>query len=81
MRRSEFDKIKAVIDRAEFALEELQKKADELRCQLASTKTPEEIVTLKAEAAELEQQLRNISDAVHTGGPAPHLRLVRDNRE
>jgi len=78
MRQSEFDKINAALDRAEFALEQLQKKADELRCKLAAAKTSKQIVALKSEAAELEQRLRNIGDAVHAGSPAPHLRLVRN---
>jgi hypothetical protein len=42
----------------------------------ASPKTLEEMVALKLEVAELLQQLRKISDAVHSGNPAPHLRLV-----
>jgi predicted nucleic acid-binding Zn-ribbon protein len=78
MRQSEYNKINASLDRAEFALEALSKRADELRNKMASAQSPSEIVALKTEAAELEQQLRNISDAVHTGRPAPHLRLVRD---
>jgi hypothetical protein len=38
----------------------------------------EENADLNLEAAELLQQLRKISDAVHTDNPAPHLRLVCD---
>jgi predicted nucleic acid-binding Zn-ribbon protein len=78
MRQSEFDKINTSLDHAEFALEQLSKRADELRSKMASAESPGEIVALKTEAAELEQQLRNISDAVHAGRPTPHLRLVRD---
>jgi len=76
MRDSEFDKINAAFDRAEFALEELRKKAVELHRKRDSAKTLEEIATLNLDAAELLQQLRRISDAVHTGNPAPHLQLV-----
>lgn len=78
MRESEIDKINAALHRAEFALEELQKKTDELRCKLAAAIAPDEILTLRSEAAELERQLRNIREAVHSGSLAPHLRLVRD---
>ena len=76
MRDSEFDKINAAFDRAEFALEELRKKVVELHRKRDLAKTPEQIATLNLDAAELLQQLRKISDAVHTGNPAPHLRLV-----
>jgi hypothetical protein len=78
MRQSEIDKINTALDRAEFALEELRKKVDEVHRKRASAKTPEEIAALDLETAELWQQLRKISDAVHTGNPAPHLRLVPD---
>jgi phage shock protein A len=78
MRPSKFDKINAALDRAEFALGQLQKKVDETRRKRASARTPDAIVALDLEAAELLQQLRKISDAVHTGSPAPHLRLVSD---
>jgi hypothetical protein len=78
MRQSEIDKISAAIDRAEFALEELRKKADTLCSEFAAAKAPEEIFDLKLEAAELIRQMQNISDAVHAGKRAPHLRLVRD---
>lgn len=79
MRQSEFDKINAGLDRAEFALEELRKKVDELRRKLASAKTPEETEALNLELIELKQQLREIGKAVHAGSPAPHLRLVSDS--
>jgi hypothetical protein len=78
MRQSEFDKISAALDRAEFALKELQKMEVALRRKRTAAKTLEEIAALNLEATELLQQLRKISDAVHTGNPAPHLRLVPD---
>lgn len=78
MRQSKFDKINATFDRAEFALGQMQKKVDETRRKRALARTPDAIVALDLEAAELLQQLRKISDAVHTGNPAPHLWLVSD---
>jgi hypothetical protein len=78
MRQSEFDKISAALDRAEFALKELQKMEVALRRKRNAAKTLEEIAALNLEATELLQQLRRISDAVHTGNPAPHLRLLPD---
>jgi hypothetical protein len=78
MREPEFDKIDVAFDRDEFALEELRKKVAELHRKRDMAKTLEEIATLNLEGAELLQQLRKISDAVHTGNPAPHLRLVPD---
>jgi hypothetical protein len=78
MRESEFDKIDVAFDRAEFALEELRKKVAELHRKRDLAKTLEEIATLNLEGVELLKQLRKISDAVHTGNPAPHLRLVPD---
>jgi hypothetical protein len=78
MRESEFDKINAAFDRAEFALEELRKRAVELHRKRDLAKTLEEIATVNLDAAELLQQLRKISDAVHSGNPAPHLWLVPD---
>lgn len=78
MRQSEFDKLNAALDRAEFAMEELRKKLDELHRKRDLAKTPEEISALNLDADELLQQLRKISDAVHTGNRAPHLRLVSD---
>jgi predicted nucleic acid-binding Zn-ribbon protein len=78
MRQSEFDKINAALDRAEFALEELRKKTDKLRRKQASAKTPEEIMAVNMEASELDRQLQKISDALHADNPAPHLRLVHD---
>ena len=76
MRQSEFDKITAALGRAEFALEELRTKAEELRRKSASAKSLKEIAALNLEAAELLQQIAKISTAVHTGNSAPHLRLV-----
>jgi hypothetical protein len=78
MRQSEFNKINATLDRAEFALEQLQKKVDEARRKRSSARTPDAIVALDLEASELLQQLRKIRDAVHAGSPAPHLRLASD---
>jgi phage shock protein A len=78
MRELEFDQINAALDRTEFAVKELRKKVDELHRKAALAKTTEEMATLQLEATELKQQLRKISDAVHTGNPAPHLRLVSD---
>ena len=78
MRQSEFDQINAGLDRAEYAIEELQKRAVALRHKRDLAKTQEEIATLNLDAAELKRELREISDAVHTGNPAPHLRLVSD---
>jgi hypothetical protein len=78
MRKLEFHNINAAFDRAEFALEELRKKVAELHRKRDLAKTLEEITTLKLEGAELLRQLRKIGDAVHTGNPAPHLRLVPD---
>ena len=78
MQRSEFDKLTAALGRAEFAVEDLQKKANKLRRKATLAKTMEEIAALNLEAAELLLQLRKLSDAVHAGNPAPHLRLVCD---
>ena len=78
MRQSEFDKLSSALDGAEFAMEELRKKLDELHRKRDLAKTLEEIAALNSDAAELLQQLRQISDAVHASNPAPHLRLVPD---
>jgi len=78
MRQSEFDKISAALDRAEFALKELRKKEVELHRKRDLAKSMEEIAVLNLDATELLQQLRKIGEAVHTGNPAPHLRLVSD---
>lgn len=78
MGQSEFDQINVGLDRAEFAIQELRKKVDELHRKAALAKTLEEMVALKLEVAELLQQLRTVSDAVHSSNPAPHLRLVSD---
>ena len=76
MRQSEFDKITAALRRAEFALEELRTKAEELCRKSRLAKSLEEIAALNLEAAQPLQQVVKISTAVHTGNPAPHLRLV-----
>ena len=60
MRLSEFDKIGAALDRAEFALEELRRKSDELYRKREMAKTLEEIAALNLEVAEILQQLRKI---------------------
>jgi hypothetical protein len=78
MRQSDFDKIIAALDRAEFAMEEVRKRAEELRRKSALANTMEEIATLNLEAAELLQQIVKINIAVHSRSPAPHLRLVTD---
>jgi hypothetical protein len=52
--------------------------ADELQRKSAAAKSVEEIAARNLEAAQILQQLHKISDAVHTGNPAPHLRLVSD---
>ena len=78
MRQSKFDIITAPLGRAEFALEELQKKAWQIASQAGGREAVEENADLNLEAAELLQQLRKISDAVHTDNPDPYLRLVCD---
>jgi hypothetical protein len=78
MRQSEFDKIIAALRRAEFAVEELGKRAEELKRKSAAAKSVGEIAAVNLEAAELLQQIVKINTAVHTGNPAPHLRLVSD---
>jgi hypothetical protein len=78
MRESEFDKINAVLDRAQFAIEQIQRKVDELTSKRAAAQTPEGIAAIDLEANELLLQLQKISDAVHTSNPVPHLRLVSD---
>jgi hypothetical protein len=78
MRQSEFDKITAALGRAEFAMEEVRIRADDLRRKSRMAKSLEEIAALQLEAAEILEQLVEISVAVHTGNPAPHLRLVSD---
>jgi hypothetical protein len=78
MRQSEFDKITATLDRAEFAIEAVRIRAEELRRKSDLAKSLEEIAALSLEAAELLQQIVKISSAVHIGNPTPHLRLVSD---
>jgi hypothetical protein len=78
MRQSEFDRITATLGRAEFAMEAVRIRADELGRKSALANTMEEIATLNVEAAELLHDLVKISLAVHTRNPAPHLRLVSD---
>jgi phage shock protein A len=78
MLESEFDRIIAALGRAEFAVKELQRQATELYRKSAAAKTLQEISAVNLEAAELLQKITKISTAVHTGNPAPHLRLVPD---
>ena len=78
MRQSEFDKISVALDRAEFAIQEIRRKVDELTSKRAEARTLKEIAAIDLEANELLQQLRKVSDAIHTSNPAPHLRLVSD---
>jgi hypothetical protein len=78
MRQSEFDKITAALDRAEFALETVRVRAEELRRKSDLANSPDEIAALHLEAAEILEQIVKISAAVHTGNRAPHLRLVSD---
>jgi phage shock protein A len=78
MGQSELDQINAGLDRTEYAVKELRKKVDKLHRKAALAKTLEEMVALKLEVVELSKQLRKIADAVHSGNPAPHLRLVSD---
>ena len=78
MRESEFDKINTVLDRAQFAIQQIQRKVDELTSKRAEARTLKEIAAIDLEAKELLLQLRKISDAVHSNNRAPHLRLVSD---
>jgi hypothetical protein len=77
MRETELDKINAVLDRAQFAIDEIQRQVDELTGKRAAAQT-EEIAAVNLAADVLLLQLRKISDAIHTSNPAPHLRLVSD---
>jgi hypothetical protein len=76
MREVEFEKINAVLDRAQYAIQQIQGKVDELARKKAAAQTQEEIAAVDLMADELLLQLQKISDAIHTGNPAPHLRLV-----
>jgi hypothetical protein len=78
MQESEFDKIDAVLDRAQFTIQKIQRKIDELTSKRAAAQTPEEVAAVDLVADELLLQLRKISDAIHTRNPARHLRLVPD---
>ena len=78
MRETELDKINAVLDRAQFAIDEIQRQVDELTSKRAAAQTPEEITAVNLAADVLLLQLRKISDAIQTSNPAPHLRLVSD---
>jgi hypothetical protein len=78
MRDSEFGKINAVLDRAQFAIQEIQRKVDELTRKRAAAQTPEEIAAVDLVANELLLGLRKISDAIHTSNSSPHLRVVSD---
>jgi hypothetical protein len=76
MRESNFDEINAALARAEFAVGHLRKRADELQRKAPLATTPAQIAALNLEAAKLLQQVAKITTAVHTGNPAPHLRLI-----
>ena len=78
MRQSEFDKITAALGRAEFAVVELRRRAEELKRKSAAARSLGEIAAVNLQAAELLQQIVKVSTAVHAGNPAPHLRLVPD---
>jgi hypothetical protein len=78
MRQSEFDKISAALDRAEFAIDEIRRKVDELSSRRAEAQTLKEFAAIDLEAKELLLQLRKISDVVHSSNPAPNLRLISD---
>jgi hypothetical protein len=78
MREPEFNKINAVLDRAQFAIQQIQNKVAELARKKAAALTLEEIAAVDLMADELLQQLRKVSDAIHSGNPAPHLQLVSD---
>jgi prefoldin subunit 5 len=78
MGESEFDNFSVALDSTEFALRLLQKRAVELRRKRDSAKTQQELESLDSDAAELLQRLRKIGEAIHTGNPAPHLRLLPD---
>jgi hypothetical protein len=78
MREVEFDKINAALDRAQFAIQQIQGKVDELIRKRTAAHTPEEIAAVELAADELLLQLRKVSDAVHSSNPASHLRLIPD---
>jgi hypothetical protein len=78
MGESEFNNLSVALDSTEFALRLLQKKAAELRRKRDSAKTQQELESLDSDAPELLQRLRKIGEAIHTGNPAPHLRLLPD---
>ena len=78
MRQSESDKINEMLNRAQFAIQQIQRKVDELARKKATAKTPKEVAAVDLIADVLLQQLRKVSDAIQTGNPAPHLRLVSD---
>ena len=71
-------RLTAALDRAEFAVEAVRVRADELRRKSDLAKSTEEIAALHLEAAEILHQIVKISTAVHTGNATPHLRLVSD---
>jgi hypothetical protein len=47
MREVEFDKINATLDRAQFAIQQIQGKVDELIRERAAAHTPEEIAAVE----------------------------------
>lgn len=78
MGESEFNNLNLALDNTEFALKILQSKAVELRRKRDLAKTQEELLALNLETAELLHRLRKIGEAIHSGSPAPHLRLLPD---
>jgi hypothetical protein len=78
MQQSEFDKINAVLDRAQLAIQQIQRRWMKLTSKRTAARTPEEIAAVDLAADELLLELRKISNAIHTSNTAPHLRLVSD---
>jgi hypothetical protein len=66
MEQSEFDKITAALDRAEFAMQVVRLRAEEFRRKSDAAKSVEEIADLHLEATEILHQLVKISTAVDT---------------
>jgi hypothetical protein len=52
MRELEFDKINAVLDRAQFAIQQIQRTVDELARKKAAARTPQEIAAVDLMADE-----------------------------
>jgi hypothetical protein len=60
-------------------LEKLQKTSDDLHRRRKEAKTLEEIAAVNLVAAELLQQLRKVSDAVHAGEMSTQQKTRRQN--